>query len=76
MPLGALIHIFLQELKRILVDNLPSGFLSSIPRGIGRNKEYLSIAVDFALDVNADRVLVGFLPEFVKGWVLPLPLDC
>ena len=35
-------------------------------RHIGREKEYLDIAIDFAIDINSDRILVGFLPDFVK----------
>ncbi|EJF57560.1 cytochrome P450 [Dichomitus squalens LYAD-421 SS1] len=34
-----------------------------------REKEYLDIAIDFAIDINSDRLLLGFLPDFVKRFM-------
>ncbi len=33
---------------------------------IGRDKEYLQLAIDFALDLNSDGTLINCLPTFIK----------
>ncbi len=33
---------------------------------LGRDKEYLELAIDFASDLNSDGTLINFLPKFIK----------
>ncbi|KAI1791206.1 cytochrome P450 [Ganoderma leucocontextum] len=34
-----------------------------------RDKEYLELAIDFALDINSDGALISYLPKFMKPFV-------
>ena len=42
---------------------------------LGRNQEYLDLAIRFTIDVIKDRALISFIPESLKMYVCKDNLD-